>query len=161
MSSFSTGSSGGLSTAPSASPQELGKTIRAVKNGELDRSDGTRDIFMLDKLRAATPNMDAAGGAYTCVVNIQPIACGTYFTKEACEHLARTGQLPPDATITLIEEPAPESVPALERLEAEVVSLHRSDRNIEHLIDIELTAERIEDADEVGSAPEGPPDAAT
>ena len=77
-----------------------------------------------------------------------------------------TGQLPANATFTLIEEPMPESVPALERLEAEVVPLHRSDcverfpegapaADVDCLIDDCITGlNKIED-----EAPETPPDA--
>jgi hypothetical protein len=133
-----------------------------------DLAEAARLIFCLREVRSSVesePPIQSHGVG--CVINVQPIAAGTFFTREACEHLARTGQLPPGAMFTLIEGTAPESVPALERLEADVVPLHRSDRverfpegvpaaDIDCLIDDGITGlGKIED-----EAPETPPDAA-
>ena len=94
---------------------EMGKCYRAVQHGELAPSDGTRFIFILDKLRASglpDARANAAGGG-GFILNICPIAAGTYFSREACQHLQQTGQLPPDAVITLIEPTEPETQPLL------------------------------------------------
>jgi hypothetical protein len=91
--------------------------------GEAPRGDVTKDVFVLDKLRAGLPEIRAensGGGGGTVVINICPIASGTFFTKEACEHLRLTGQLPPDALIHLIDPIMPAEQPP----EATVLPLH-------------------------------------
>jgi hypothetical protein len=84
------------------------RRYRAAQHGDAPRADVVRDITSLDKIRSAMPEGDAAGGGGTVILNICPIASGTWFTPEACRHLERTGQLPPDALITLIEPPVQE-----------------------------------------------------
>jgi hypothetical protein len=148
--------------------REQAKIYRMAAKGQISSAEAARLIFCLREVRSSVesePPIQSQGVG--SIINILPIAAGTHFSKEACEHLARTGQLPTDAVFTLIEEPTPESVPALERLEAEVVPLHRSDRverfpegapaaDVDCLIDDCITGlNKIED-----EAPETPPDAA-
>jgi len=41
-----------------------------------------------------------------------PVVSGTFFSREACEHLQATGQLPKDAVINLVEFPEPRAITA-------------------------------------------------
>jgi hypothetical protein len=87
---------------------EMGKRYVAAQHGELDRSDLTRDIFALDKIRAGIPEtVDAE--VVQCIgdIVIMPIAAGTFFDRAAIGHLAKTRQLPPGAVTPLIDPNAP------------------------------------------------------
>ena len=88
---------------------EMCKTFRAVKNGDLPRADGVRDVAMLDRIRDGMPE-HTASGTFTGTVhyNIVPVVSGTWFSPEACKTLLDTGRLPEGATITLLE-PKPDA----------------------------------------------------
>jgi hypothetical protein len=91
---------------------EMMKAAAVEKHGSVDAflatvMDQDPVFFAAQMIRATVPAAKepdpAAARPTVCKVFIQPIASGTYVSREACEHLTRTGQLPPDALITLIE----------------------------------------------------------
>ena len=57
---------------------EMCRTFRAVKNGELPRADGVRDVAMLDKIHNGMPDHDAKSTG-SMVINVNPIVSGNMF----------------------------------------------------------------------------------
>jgi hypothetical protein len=67
---------------------EMGKVYRAVDRGDMSPSDGTRRVFMLDKLRASgLPDARAkAGGGYVPpVIQIFSVPSGFFLSAEQVE----------------------------------------------------------------------------
>jgi hypothetical protein len=67
---------------------EMGKVYRAVDRGDMSPSEGTRRVFMLDKLRASgLPDARAkAGGGYAApVINVFSVPSGYFLSLEQIE----------------------------------------------------------------------------
>jgi hypothetical protein len=65
---------------------EMCRTFRAVKNGELPRADGVRDVGMLKEIRVALPDNRAERGGYVPpVFNILAVPTNHFLTGEQIE----------------------------------------------------------------------------
>ena len=67
---------------------ELGKVYRAVDRSDMSPAEGTRRVFMLDKLRASgLPDARAkAGGGYVApVINVFSVPSGYFLSLEQIE----------------------------------------------------------------------------
>jgi hypothetical protein len=75
---------------------ELGKVYRAVDRGDMSPAEGTRRVFMLDKLRASgLPDARAkAGGGYVApVINVFSVPSGYFLSLEQIEAHNRGEQI--------------------------------------------------------------------
>ena len=68
---------------------EMCRTFRAVKNGDLPRADGVRDVAMLDKIHSGMPE-HTAGPSFTAPnINIYSVPSGFFLSDEQIQAIPR------------------------------------------------------------------------
>ena len=99
--------------------KEMGKTYRCVANGTLPSEEGTRRVFMLERMRVAIEAQPVAGqgsqSAGRTVINILPVLSGRYVHPEDDpqdpRHLVDEEEA--SALYSLDQEPPPPPLPVI------------------------------------------------
>ena len=68
---------------------EMCRTFRAVKNGDLARADGVRDITMLDKIHSGMPEHTAIRTAAPVIINVFSVPTNYFLSDVQIEALKR------------------------------------------------------------------------
>ena len=88
---------------------EMCRTFRAVKNGDLPRADGVRDVAMLDKIHNGMPDHTASSTFTPPVINIYSVPSGFFLSYEQIEAANRGERIiePSQCTPLLLEQQEP------------------------------------------------------